>query len=348
LPQYIFGIYPYTFASVEAKIAVPNSKPKISVTITEPAAPEYSSDDQIATRVAYGNGLAKLGAANSLVVALDGDCKNSTFSDTFRKAFPDRFFECYIAEQNMVGAAVGLAALGKNTFASSFACFLSRAYDFIRMAGVSQANLKLCGSHAGVSIGEDGPSQMALEDLAMMRAIAGSTVLYPSDGVAAERLVMLAAETPGIVYIRTSRPKTAILYANEERFEIGGSKTLKSSHEDKATVLSAGVTLHEALKAYEILKSDGILIRVIDLYSIKPVDADAVNRAALETGSLITVEDHYPEGGIGEAVRSVLSEDCNVIHLAVSGLPRSGKPEELLAKFEIDAQGIVKAVQKLS
>lgn len=248
----------------------------------------------------------------------------------------------------MVGAAVGLAALGKNTFASSFACFLSRAYDFIRMAGVSQASLKLCGSHAGVSIGEDGPSQMALEDLAMMRAIAGSTVLYPSDGVSAERLVMLAAETPGIVYIRTSRPKTAILYANEERFEIGGSKTLKSSREDKAAVLSAGVTLHEALKAYEILKSEGILIRVIDLYSIKPVDAENVNRAARETGNLITVEDHYPEGGIGEAVRSVLSEDCNVLNLAVSGLPRSGKPEELLAKFEIDAEGIVKAVKKLS
>jgi transketolase len=313
----------------------------------EKPVPDYELGQSVATRVAYGTGLAKLGQANPLVVALDGDCKNSTFSLTFRNEFPERFVECYIAEQNMIGVAAGLASLGKVPFASSFACFLTRAYDFIRMAAISQASLKVCGSHAGVSIGEDGPSQMGLEDLAMMRAIAGSTVLYPSDGVSAESLVNLAAETEGIVYIRTSRPKTPVIYENNEVFEVGGSKVLRSSQEDQATVIGAGVTLHEALKAYDELLDEDIKIRVIDLYSVKPVDKETVTKAAAETGLVITVEDHYPEGGIGEAVLSALSDvQCKFKQIAVSELPRSGPATELLDLFGINAAGIVRAVKE--
>ena len=309
------------------------------------APPNYNLGDAIATREAYGVGLAKLGRADRRVVALDGDCKNSTFAQTFLKEHPDRFFECFIAEQNMVGAAAGLASLGKIPFASSFACFLTRAYDFIRMASISQAGVKLCGSHAGVSIGEDGPSQMALEDLAMMRAVAGSTVLYPSDGVSAERLVALAAETPGIVYIRTSRPKTPVIYSNDETFDVGGCKVLRSGTEDQATVVGAGVTLHEALKAYDLLMEQGIAVRVIDLYSVKPVDRNTLVKAAKETGRVITVEDHYAEGGLGEAVHSALvGIPCEFQRLAVDGLPRSGKSDELLDHFGISARRIAEAV----
>jgi transketolase len=247
----------------------------------------------------------------------------------------------------MIGVAAGLAALGKVPFSSSFACFLTRAYDFIRMAAISQASLNVCGSHAGVSIGEDGPSQMGLEDLAMMRAIAGSTVLYPSDGVSAESLVSLAAETEGIVYIRTSRPKTPVIYENNEVFEVGGSKVLRSSQEDQATVIGAGVTLHEALKAYDELLDEDIKIRVIDLYSVKPVDKETITKAATETGLVITVEDHYPEGGIGEAVLSALSDvECKLKQIAVSELPRSGPATELLDLFGISAAGIVRAVKE--
>ena len=309
------------------------------------APPNYNLGDAIATREAYGVGLAKLGRADRRVVALDGDCKNSTFAQTFLKEHPDRFFECFIAEQNMVGAAAGLASLGKIPFASSFACFLTRAYDFIRMASISQVGVKLCGSHAGVSIGEDGPSQMALEDLAMMRAVAGSTVLYPSDGVSAERLVALAAETPGIVYIRTSRPKTPVIYSNDETFDVGGCKVLRSGMEDQATVVGAGVTLHEALKAYDLLMEQGIAVRVIDLYSVKPVDRNTLVKAAKETGRVITVEDHYAEGGLGEAVHSALvGIPCEFQRLAVDGLPRSGKSDELLDHFGISARRIAEAV----
>lgn len=308
---------------------------------------DYGKDDKAATRQAYGKGLAKLGYLDKRVVALDGDCKNSTFSDLFRKEHPDRFFECFIAEQVMVGAASGLASQGMIPFASTFACFLTRAYDFIRIAGISGINLKLCGSHAGVSIGEDGPSQMALEDLAMMRAVGGSTVLYPSDAVSAEKLVAEAARTKGITYIRTSRPATAILYGNEESFPIGGSKVLRSSGSDKATLVGAGVTLHEAVKAADLLAGEGISVRVIDLYSIKPVDSKTLQQAARETGLIITVEDHYPEGGIGEAVRSALDNvPCKISSLAVRGIPRSGTPNQLLSLFEIDAQAIVKTVRE--
>lgn len=309
--------------------------------------PYYEADQQVATRQAYGTSLAKLGAANPAVVALDGDTKNSTYSQDFLKQHPERFIECFIAEQNMVGVAAGLSASGMIPFASTFACFLTRAYDQIRMAAISQANLKLCGSHAGVSIGEDGPSQMGLEDLAMMRAIAGSTVLYPSDAVCAERLVALAAQTQGIVYIRTSRPKTPILYSEEEEFAIGGSKVVKGSGEDQATIVAAGITLHEALKAYEELLQDNLKVRIIDLYSIKPLDETTLRKAARETGTIITVEDHYPEGGLGDAVASALAgEPCKFRKLAVTGLPRSGPSAQLLDAFGINAANIVKAVKE--
>lgn len=308
---------------------------------------DYRPEDKVATRQAYGKGLAKLGRLNRKVVALDGDCKNSTFSDLFLKEHPDRFFECFIAEQALVGAAAGLASQDKIPFASTFACFLTRAYDFIRIAGISGLNLKLCGSHAGVSIGEDGPSQMALEDLAMMRAVGGSTVLYPSDAVSAEKLVFEAARTKGIAYIRTSRPATPVLYSNDEEFPVGGSKVIRSSDKDQATLVSAGVTLHEALKAADILAGAGIFVRVIDLYSIKPVDSRTLRKAAAETGLILTIEDHYPEGGLGEAVLSAAGgEGCKIRSLAVRGVPRSGSPAELLSLFGIDADGIVKTVRE--
>ncbi|MFQ5929887.1 MAG: transketolase [Acidobacteriota bacterium] len=312
-------------------------------------APHYSKDEMVATRQAYGTGLRKLGTVNPAVVALDGDTKNSTYSQKFLEEFPDRFVECFIAEQNMVGAAVGCSVMGMIPFASTFACFLSRAYDHIRMAAISQANINLCGSHAGVSIGQDGPSQMGLEDLAMMRAIVGSTVFYPSDAVCAERLVALAAQTPGIVYIRTSRPKTPVLYSNDEDFRIGGSKVIKSSSEDRATIVAAGVTLHQALQAYQELRSQNLPVRVIDLYSVKPLDEETLRKAARETDVLITVEDHYPEGGLGDAVLSILAnESCKFRKLAVNGLPRSGKPAELMDTFGINARAIVTAVRELA
>jgi len=333
----------------EEKLSVADPEPLSSSPSTEKdfaVSCSYGEGDKAATRQAYGQGLAKLGHQSSQVVALDGDCKNSTFSDLFRKEHPDRFIECFIAEQILVGAASGLASQGKIPFASTFACFLTRAYDFIRIAGISGLNLKLCGSHAGVSIGEDGPSQMALEDLSMMRAVGGSTVLYPSDAVSAEKLVFEAARTTGLTYIRTSRPATPVLYGNEEEFPVGGSKVLRSSDRDQATLVSAGVTLHEALKAAEILASAGISVRVVDLYSVKPVDAETLQAAARDTSLIVTVEDHYPEGGIGEAVRAAVGDaDCRMISLAVGGVPRSGSPAELLNLFGIDAESIVKTVR---
>jgi len=311
-------------------------------------APHYSPEDLVATRQAYGAALAKLGRANPAVVALDGDTKNSTYSNKFLAEYPDRFVECFIAEQNMVGAAVGLGAMGKIPFASTFACFLTRAFDQIRMAAISQANMKLCGSHAGISIGQDGPSQMALEDLAMMRAIAGSTVFYPSDAVCSERLVALAAQTPGIVYIRSSRPNTPILYSNDEDFQVGGSKVLKSSDKDRATLVAAGVTLHEALKASLELESQGLAVRVIDLYSIKPIDEETLLQAARETQLLITVEDHYSDGGLGDAVLGALaSQPCRLHKIAVEGLPRSGESAQLMDAFGLSAKSIVKKVREL-
>jgi transketolase len=309
----------------------------------------YKPGDLVATREAYGTALVRIGEVDPRIVAVDGDTKNSTFAEKFSKKFPNRFTECFIAEQNMVGVATGFGARGKVPFASTFAAFFTRAFDQIRVAGISQANLKLVGSHVGVSIGEDGPSQMALEDIAMMRAIAGSAVLYPGDAVSTEKLLEQMALAKGIHFLRTSRPKTPVIYGNDEKFPIGGAKVLRQNAGDKATVVAAGVTLHEALKAADALKAEGIGITVIDAYSIKPLGKDIIKAAAQKTGNtVITVEDHYLEGGLGDAVAGELSVDGIKVHkLAVNALPRSGKAGELLAHFGIDAAAIAKKVKSL-
>jgi transketolase len=312
--------------------------------------PSYSLGDQVATREAYGTAIAKLGASDPRVVALDADVKNSTFSEKFAKEIPSRFHESFIAEQAMVGAAMGLAARGAIPFPSTFACFLSRAADFIRMAAISNVNVKLAGSHAGVSIGEDGPSQMALEDLAFFRTQPNIAVLYPCDAVSTERLVALAAYHPGPAYIRTSRPKTPVIYSTTETFAIGGLKVLRESGDDTATVVAAGITLFEALKAYDQLKSTGTSIRIIDLYSLSPIDRDALVAAGRATaGQIVTVEDHYVAGGIGDAVDEAVSgSGFTVRRLAVREIPRSGKPEELVDRYGISARQIVAAVRSLT
>jgi transketolase len=308
--------------------------------------PAYKLGDSVATREAYGTALAALGAIDRRVVALDADVKNSTFSERFEKAHPDRFYQTFIAEQVMVGAAMGLAARGAIPFPSTFACFLERACDFIRMAGISSVNVKLAGSHAGVSIGEDGPSQMALEDLAMFRGVPNCTVFYPSDAMSAERIMALAASTPGLVYVRTTRPKTPVIYGPDETFVVGGSKTVRQGPNDVATVVAAGVTLTEAMKAADELAAQGIGIRVIDLYSVQPIDRDALIAAGKATGGrLITVEDHYAHGGIGDAVsEAVWDQGFRVQRLAVREIPRSGPPDVLLDKYGISSKAIVTAV----
>ncbi len=314
----------------------------------EVSAPSYTIGDLVATREAYGTALVKLGEVEPRVVVLDADVKNSTYSEKFEKVFPGRFYESFIAEQAMVGAAMGMASQGAIAFPSTFACFLTRAYDFIRMAAISRLNVKLAGSHAGVSIGEDGPSQMALEDLAMMRAEPNIAVLYPCDAVSTERLVTEAAYFDGPAYIRTSRPKTQVIYGPDERFPIGGCKVLSSSDQDVATVVGAGVTLFEALKAYEELRKAGIGIRVIDLYSVQPIDEATLRQAASETfGRVVTVEDHYAGGGLGEAVAAATTGVATVRILAVRDIPRSGKPEELLDRFGISARHIVDTVREM-
>ena len=314
------------------------------------ANPPYGRDSKpVATRKAFASALAALGKVNPAIVAVDGDVKNSTFTEDFQKECPDRFFQMYIAEQNMVGAAMGFAAAGKVPFASTFACFLARAYDFVRMAAISNLGIKLVGTHSGVSIGEDGPSQMGLEDLASMCAEPDMTVLYPSDAVSAWRSIELAATTPGPFYVRTSRPATPILYDAAEQFAIGKAKVLRRSDKDKAAVVGAGVTLFEALKAYDQLKSEGIAITVIDLFSVQPIDVETLRDCARATGGrIVTVEDHYAHGGIGDAVLSALATDRVAVHkLAVREIPRSGKPEELLHRFGISAEAICDAVRKL-
>jgi transketolase len=314
------------------------------------AAPAYTLGDKVATREAYGTALASLAKIDQRVVALDADVKNSTFSDRFEKVAPERFYQMFIAEQVMVGAAMGLAARGAIPFPSTFACFLYRAADFVRMAGISFSNVKLAGSHAGVSIGEDGPSQMALEDLAMFRAVPGSTVLYPCDAVSGERMVALAASTQGLCYIRTSRPKTPVIYENDEAFAVGGSKTLRFGPDDVVTVVAAGVTVFEALKAHEMLAAEGVAIRVIDAYSVKPIDAATLIASARVTGGrIMTVEDHYPQGGLGDAVaEAVAAEGFTVERLAVQEVPRSGQPEELMDRYGISARAIVEAVARVT
>jgi transketolase len=298
--------------------------------------------------------LVKLGEGNQHVVALDGDVKNSTYSLKFKDAFPDRFVECFIAEQNLAGVAIGVATRDRTVaFASTFAAFWSRAFDQIRMGAISQTNVNFSGSHVGCSIGEDGPSQMALEDLAMFRSVVGSTVFYPSDAVSTERAVELAANTRGVCYIRTSRPNTPVLYANDEQFEVGKAKVVLRSDSDVATVVAGGVTLHEALKAANALKLRGKNIRVIDVFTVKPLDWQTILESVRATkGNLVTVEDHYPEGGISEAVATALLEHApresfNFVKLNVKSLPMSGQPQELLEKFEIDSNAIQRAVDSL-
>ncbi|HVC32296.1 MAG TPA: transketolase [Chloroflexota bacterium] len=336
-------------AGAPRAVATPGSTPT-------PKLPTYEIGTSAATRKAYGDALQALGAARPDVVALDAEVSNSTFAEEFKKSAPERFFEMYIAEQQMVAAAVGMSVRHRVAFASTFAAFLSRAYDFVRMAAISRANLRLCGSHAGVSIGEDGPSQMALEDLAMMRAVHGSTVLYPSDPNQTAHLVAAMADQPGISYLRTTRGNTPVLYPPSESFAIGGSRVVRQSAQDRVTIVAAGITLHEALKAQDALQQEGLAVRVIDAYSVKPIDARTLHAAAEATeGRLVVVEDHWPEGGLGAAVEEAFtveagwpgSSGIKLVHLAVQGLPGSGTPGELLDAAGISAPHIVNAVRKL-
>jgi transketolase len=336
-------------------ITVPVAKPETKASphefpTGELALPRYELGSEVATRKAYGEALAALGSADGKVVALDGEVGNSTYAEIFTEAHPDRYFEMYIAEQQMVAAAVGMQVRGWTPFASSFAAFLSRAYDFVRMAAVSRARLCLSGSHAGVSIGEDGPSQMALEDVASLRAVHGSIVLHPADANATAQLLPAMAAHDGIAFLRTLRAATPVLYGPDDGFAVGGSKVPRSSDGDVATVVGMGITVHEALKAADALAAEGIAVRVVDAYSVKPLDAEAIRAAATATGAVVTVEDHWPEGGLGEAVAGALLEggvSVPFVRLAVAGMPTSGKPDELLAAAGIDAAAIAEAVRGL-
>jgi len=319
------------------------------ITLSEP--PHRPLGEKVATRLSYGEALVKLGKTNSRVIALDGDTKNSTFSLKYKDAFPDRFIECFIAEQNLVSVAIGVACRDRAcVFVSTFAAFLSRAYDQIRMGAISQTNVNFVGSHCGISIGEDGPSQMALEDLAMFRAIPTATVFYPSDATSTERAVELAANTKGICFIRTSRPNVPVIYGSSEIFEVGKAKVVRQSDNDQILLIGSCVTLHEALKAADELAKSGINARVIDPFTIKPMDSATIIASAKQCGGkIITIEDHYPEGGIGDAVLSCVAEEPNTVvkKLAVNAVPRSGKCDELLAMFKIDAAAIVDAAKKM-
>lgn len=315
-----------------------------------PALPRYGRGEKVATRDAYGAALAALGETRADIVALDGEVSDSTRTEHFAKAHPERYFECWIAEQQLVGAAVGLQTRGYVPYASTFAAFLTRAYDFVRMAAVSRAGINLVGSHAGVSIGQDGPSQMGLEDLAMMRAVHGSTVLYPCDAHQTARLVATMADLDGVRYLRTTRGPTPVLYGPEEEFPVGGSKVLRDHGEDdRATIVAAGVTVPEALRAADRLESEGMPVRVIDLYSVKPVDTATLDRAAGTTGCVLTVEDHRPEGGLGDAVADAYANGHagvpRLARLAVRSMPTSATPEEQLHEAGIDADAIVSAVE---
>jgi transketolase len=313
--------------------------------------PEYKPGDQVATRTAFGQALAAVGTAKPRVVVLDGEVADSTRTEFFGDEHPERFFEFYIAEQQMVAAAVGMQVRGWAPFASTFAAFMTRALDFIRMAAISEADIRLVGSHAGVSIGQDGPSQMALEDLAAFRAVHGSTVLYPCDGNQTAALTTLMADLPGVSYLRTTRGDTPVIYEADERFAVGGSRVLRSSDGDQLTIVAAGVTVHEALTAADQLAEDGISARVIDAYSIKPIDAATIRRAALDTGRIITVEDHWPEGGLGDAVLAALAVPGStlpiVVKLAVAAMPASATPAEQVHAAGIDAEAIVEAADEL-
>jgi transketolase len=336
--------------NLKVKTAKPEPTPKAAkrpdpvVTL-----PTYKAEDKVATRKAYGDALLALAALPD-VVAMDGEVSNSTCADEFAKAHPERFFEMWIAEQQLVATAVGMSVRGYRPFASTFAAFFSRAYDFIRMAAISQANIRLVGSHAGVEIGQDGPSQMALEDLAAMRAIQGSTVLYPCDPNQAAKLTLLMAETSGVVYMRTTRGAYPTLYGPNETFKVGGAKVLRQSAKDRVALIGAGVTVHACLAAADMLAAKKIPARVIDLYSVKPVDVKTLREAARVTkGHFVIVEDHYPEGGLGAAVMEALASESppRIAHLAVRELPGSGKPEELLNAAGISAKHVVAAAAKL-
>ncbi len=350
-------------ADPEAAIAELGGMRSVGVTVQSPPPPQplevktapverpaYEVGAKVATRGAYGDALAWIGSIDERVVALDAEVGNSTYAERFAQAHPDRFFEMFIAEQQMVASAVGLQVRGWKPFASSFGAFLSRAYDFVRMAAISDADLKLCGSHVGVSIGPDGPSQMALEDIAAFRAVLGSVVLYPSDPNQAVQLVDAMRRHRGVSYLRTTREAKPALYGPDETFEIGGSRTLRTSAEDAVTLIGAGITLHECLAAADDLAERGISARVIDLYSIKPVDADVLLGAANETQALVTVEDHWMEGGLGEVVAAALADagvGTRLARLAVSERPGSGTPEALLSAAGIDAAHIVSAVERV-
>ncbi|MFF6994863.1 transketolase [Streptomyces sp. NPDC008313] len=330
--------------------APPAARVLHAVSSGRPDLPRYDLGDEVATRDAYGHALTALGSARGDVVALDGEVGDSTRTEYFAKEHPDRYFECYIAEQQMVAAAVGFATRGWVPYAGSFAAFLTRAHDFVRMAAISGAGLNLVGSHAGVAIGEDGPSQMGVEDLAMFRAVHGSTVLYPCDAQQTAKLVAAMADGEGIRYLRTSRGKSPVIYGPGEEFPVGGSKVLRASDEDRLTVVAAGVTVHEALAAADALGRDGIAVRVIDLYSVKPVDRDTLVEAAERTGCILTVEDHHPEGGIGDAVLDAFTDGRPVprlVRLAVRGMPGSASPEEQLHEAGIDADSIAAAARML-
>ncbi len=326
-----------------AKLVAPPPKARPEkLSEKSPVGPKYKVGDLVATREAFGVMLEKLGV-NQRVVALDGDVKNSTFSERFKEFYPERFVDCYIAEQNMVGMAAGIASKGFIPFASTFAAFLTRAHDQLRMAAISRSNIKLCGSHVGVSIGEDGPSQMGLEDLSMFRSLPNSVVLYPCDAVSAEKCTQLLAEKDGIGYLRTSRPKTPVIYENNESFEIGGSKVVRRSFRDKVAVITAGVTVHEAIKASDALKKEKKFVRVIDAYSVKPLDESSI-RSVAKKMKVVVVEDHYPEGGLGEAVAGL---GIPITHLCVREIPRSGNAETLMHFHQIDADAIIRACRRL-
>ncbi len=334
--------------SVRGVISKPDQLEPVNVSPADIPGPAYDPDTPVATRKAYGEALKRIYPAFPDMVVLDAEVSNSTYAEIFKEQYPERFFEMFVAEQNMAGTALGFSTRGKIPFVSTFAAFMTRAYDQIRMGQYSEANIKFCGSHAGVSIGEDGASQMGLEDIAMFRAIQGSVVLYPSDAVATERLVEEMARQKGIAYLRTTRSATPVIYDSGEQFSIGGSKVLRQSEKDEVTVIAAGITLHEALAAYEELKKENIHIRVIDLYSIKPVDKETLEMAAESSKAFLTVEDHFPEGGLGEAVRSAITEEHIVVHsLAVRKMPRSGKPAELLDYEEISKNAIIAKVRSL-
>ncbi|MEN6616873.1 MAG: transketolase [Syntrophorhabdus sp.] len=309
--------------------------------------PDYPAETPVATRKAYGNGLKRIADGFPNIVALDGEVSNSTYSEIFQEAYPERFFEMYIAEQNMMGTAAGLAARGKIPFVSTFAAFMTRAFDQIRMNEYSKSNIKIVGSHAGVSIGQDGPSQMGLEDIAMFRTLLDGVVLYPCDAVSTERLIEQAAAHKGVVYIRTTRMNTPILYTNDDEFIIGGSKVLRIHNKDRVTIVAAGVTVFEALAAYDALKKEDIMVRIIDLYSIKPIDIVSLREAAEATRAIVTVEDHFAEGGLGEAVTSALGSMVPVHILAVRKMPVSGKPQELLDYEEISRNAIIGKIKEI-